>query len=305
MESRILKTILYFDIFSYPLLAGEIIKYNGIRPGEAEQAEKVLHSLKHRGILNFHQGYYFLDTDFSIVANRIKGNLRAQKRLGVARRYSKIISFFPFVRAVFLSGSLSKGCISEIDDIDYFIITASGRLWLTRSLLVLFRRVFLLNSHKNFCVNYFINTENLNVRRQNRFTATEIAFLLPMFNLPLHSEFLKSNSWIKNYYPTFQQNGEWVITNTSVLKKMLERILDNKMGEYFDNYLYKYSKRFIEKKFGYLGEEIFSKNFCLSKNEVQYFPNQSGIGIMEKYHKKFNLFRNQTGILLSEDLEIS
>ena len=295
MESRLLKTILYFDVFSYPLLVEEILKYNGIQHGESEQAEKILHSLNLRGFLNFNRGYYFIDPDFSIVENRIKGNLRAQKRLGVARRYSKIISFFPFVRGIFLSGSLSKGCISEIDDIDYFIITSPGRLWITRSLLVLFRRVFLLNSHKNFCVNYFIDAENLSVRRQNRFTATEIAFLLPMYNLPLHSELIKANNWIKNYYPTFQQNGEWVIANTSVIKKMMEKILDNKMGEYFDNCLYKYSKRFIERKFGYLGEEIFSRNFCLRKNEVQYFPKQNGTGIMERYYKRVRLFKKLYG----------
>ena len=85
---------------------------------------------------------------------------------------------FPFVRGVFLSGSISKGFMSESDDIDYFIITAPGRLWLTRTLLILFKKIFLFNSFRNFCLNYFIDSENLYIPEHNRYTATEIVFLI-------------------------------------------------------------------------------------------------------------------------------
>ncbi len=156
------------------------------------------------------QDIIFWGEDNEAVRRRIDGNLRASARLKTARRYTKIMAAFPFVQGVFISGSLSKGFAGPDDDIDYFIVTNPRRLWLTRSLLTLFKKFFLVNSHRNFCINYFVDTQHLAIRQQNRFTATELAFLLPTYNSQLHQRILQENEWIRNYYPVFSQNGEYL-----------------------------------------------------------------------------------------------
>ena len=72
-----------------------------------------------------------------------------------AIKISRKIAKFPFVESVNLSGSLSKGYYDLEDDIDFFIITKPNRLWIARTLLILYKKVFLLNSKKHFIFEVF------------------------------------------------------------------------------------------------------------------------------------------------------
>ena len=79
---------------------------------------------------------------------------------------TKFISKFPYVRAILLSGSISKGYMDKDSDVDYFIITQPNRLWVTRLLLMLFKKIFLFNSRKVFCINYFVDSEKLEIEEK-------------------------------------------------------------------------------------------------------------------------------------------
>jgi hypothetical protein len=83
---------------------------------------------------------------------------------------------------VIISGSMSKGCLAEDGDIDYFIITRAGRLWIARTLAGrCTRKLVLFNSHRDFCVNYFIDDGTPCHRGSQPFTATEVLTLLPTY----------------------------------------------------------------------------------------------------------------------------
>ena len=127
--------------------------------------------------------------------NKIKlVKLSAVKFWKIAQFMAHIIKRFPFVRGIFISGSLAKWNVSTQTDIDFFIITKRGRLWLTRSALIAFKKFFLLNSKKFFCLNYFITDDHLEIEDRNIFTAIEIASVKPIFNLELYLKFLEANS---------------------------------------------------------------------------------------------------------------
>ena len=95
------------------------------------------------------------------------------------------IKRFPFVRAVFLSGELSKNISSDDGDIDFMIVTEKNRLWICRTLLTFFKKIFLFNQKKYLCINYFVDEEHLHLPKKNIFTATEIAHVKPLFNFIL------------------------------------------------------------------------------------------------------------------------
>src|SRR4029453_8923510 len=97
-----------------------------------------------------------------------------------------LIASFPYVRCVCISGSLSKKYFDDTTDIDFFVITKPGRLWVCRTFLILFKKLFLLNSKKYFCINYFIDSDNLEIPDQNIFTATELTTLIPMHDYELY-----------------------------------------------------------------------------------------------------------------------
>src|SRR5690606_20772121 len=125
--------------------------------------DNALNNLIKQGIVFNLDGFFSLQNQKELVTRRLNGNHKAQWFLKKAKKWSNFIGSFPFVRGVFISGSLSKNFMTADSDVDYFIITKPGRLWLARTLLVVFKKIFLLNSRKFFCVNYFIDENHLEI----------------------------------------------------------------------------------------------------------------------------------------------
>lgn len=296
-----LKILLYFDIFRYPLTVQELLKFAGIPGEKSEEANGLLSDMVKAGWISQHGEFLFIGSDQSLIDRRIKGNHRARERMRTASTYSRIISWFPFVRGVFLSGSISKGYMSEQDDIDYFIVTAPGRIWITRSMLTLFKKVFLLNSFRNFCINYFIDTGRMLIREQNRFTATEVVSLVPMYNLPLYNDFIRINGWVREYYPVFRQNDSYAFSSMPLLKRFLEWSLDNGLGDRLDSRLLRISSKYIRNKYHALDDDTFSKCFLLDKQELRYLPNRHQFTVLEKFSARLAAFEAEKRIRIDPD----
>ena len=154
-----LKTILYFSIFRYPLRIEEIHSYTNYE--SVTDTEKELEHLIAEKILIKVDDFYVYGSDLDSVIKRLRGNMYAGRALRIAQKKAKFIAKFPFVRAVGVSGSLSKGYYDNESDIDFFVITEPNKLWLCRTFLMLYKKIFLLNSRKYFCINYFISTSQL------------------------------------------------------------------------------------------------------------------------------------------------
>lgn len=151
----VLKTLLYFDIFNYPLTSREIFRFLGANSVSEKDVVNCLNNLSEQDYVFNTNQFYSLQSGNSIIDRRMKGNAEASKYFPLALQQASLISKFPFVRAVFASGSFSKDYMDENSDLDFFIVTAPGRLWIARMLLVLYRRIALSNSLKYFCVNLF------------------------------------------------------------------------------------------------------------------------------------------------------
>ncbi|MBI1768794.1 MAG: nucleotidyltransferase domain-containing protein [Bacteroidetes bacterium] len=193
--------------------------------------------------------FYSIQNNQELVERRLRGNLLAEKKMKTAERYSRLISLFPFVRAVLLSGSISKGFMDETSDIDYFIITAKKRLWIVRLALAVFRRVFLFNSHKNLCTNYFIDTENLTIPDQNIFTATELCTLKPMYGHSATQKFLDANRWAFTILPQGKFDRNLRNDETFYVKRLIENFFSFKAMDDLNQWLMKKSRSFWKRKY--------------------------------------------------------
>ena len=291
MSYELLRVLLYFDIFSYPLTKREIISYSGISKQGGNNIDAALEMLQRKGLINRFGGLYYVEGNRQNVFRRLNGNKRAAGRMKTARRFSRLISWFPFVRGVFMSGSLSKGFAAKRDDIDYFIVTEPGRLWLVRSLLILFKKIFLLNSYRNFCINYFVDSNHLFIKEHNRYTATEIAFLVPLFNSAMHQRFLDQNSWAGNYYPNLlDKNKHDCYNQEPALKKCFEKMFSVSLTDKLDMYLYRKSLSYIRAKFSHMDDDNFARNFRVLRHELKYLPNSQQFSIMDKYNERVNRY---------------
>lgn len=247
----VLQTLAYFAVFSHPLTREEVFAYCSEQSATQEGVSEKLADLAKQGQLYALDGFFQLKNDPSWVANRLECNQRADDFLPIARRMARFIAQFPFVRGVFVSGSLSKHCMSAGSDIDFFIVTEPGRLWLARTLLVVFKKIFLLNSHKYFCVNYFVDTEHLEIEEKNLFTATESVTLLPMWGLEAYADFCRSNAWVRQYYPHFppRSTGGVPPQTRGLIKKTLEWVLFGAVGSWLDRKAMRFTVGFWKKKF--------------------------------------------------------
>ncbi len=300
LASSFLRTLIYFDIFSYPLTQDEILDYSACNDFTRNDGLITLKSLLESGMVNYRSGYYFVGDNEEKISKRIAGNKLAAKRMKNARLFSSIIASFPFTRGVFISGSLSKGYMDRNSDIDYFIITCPNRLWLSRTLLILFKKIFLLNSHRNFCINYLVDTENMEVKERNIYTATEVALLLPMHNHGLFDQFMNANDWIRNYFPNHVQVKENSIRGNPLVKKLMEIMLDNRLGDFLDNFFYKTTTRYWIKKHGKEMIESPDSDLLWNKHVSQYNPNHFRPVVLSMFRNRIAEFEKQFGISLGE-----
>ncbi|MEZ4894812.1 MAG: hypothetical protein R2778_17590 [Saprospiraceae bacterium] len=279
-KRAILHTLIYFEIFKYPLRVDELLYFCREKNISLEILKEKLQILVKQGLV-FQFGVFFQSqNDATWVPARLQCNHRADVFLPIATRKSKLISKFPFVRGVFVSGSLSKHCVRPDGDIDFFIVTTPGRLWLSRTLLILYKKLILLNSHKYFCVNYFIDSDHLEIEEKNLFTATETVTLLPLFGGKISEDFRKSNHWAWREFPNMPVRSAARIPDAanSTLKKGLEKVFEGKLGNWLDKKAMSLTLWFWKRKFRHLNEVDFE----LALKSRQYVSKHHPLHFQEK-----------------------
>ncbi|MBL0176158.1 MAG: hypothetical protein IPP94_12965 [Ignavibacteria bacterium] len=203
-RADIFSALLYYDIFGYPLTAAEVHAFLPAAPATLRETLDVLDAAVLRGELHTLGGYYAVDERITALVGRRRDMERyARRHWRVARIMTQVIKRFPFVSAVFITGTLSKNISAPELDIDYFIVTAPGRLWIARTLLIAFKKFFLFNSKKYFCLNYFVSEDALAIPERNVFTATEITHVKALHNAPMLRRFLDANPWISDVFPNW------------------------------------------------------------------------------------------------------
>ncbi len=300
LESSLVQTLLYFDIFSYPLTAQELLYCSKLPDLGLDEVHHAIGGMVAKGYLHREEKYYYLGNDPEKVKRRKKGNEEAKRRIPQAFRVSRFIGKFPFVRAVMLSGSLSKNYMEEDSDIDYFIVTKPRRLWICRTILILYKKIILLNSCQNFCVNYFIDENHLEIEDKNTFTATEVIFLLPSYNYQLYKEFRKKNSWVYEYYPNHGLRNDYPCSdkNNSWLRKSLEWTLNSRLGECMDTWCMKKTMKRWKTKFSDFDEESFEVALRSRKYVSKHHPRRFQNLVIQKLKEKRKALEEEFGIRL-------
>ncbi|WP_053991052.1 nucleotidyltransferase domain-containing protein [Mangrovimonas sp. TPBH4] len=289
-----LKTILYFSIFNYPITKEEVYRFSGNKCRQVIDTQ--LELLISKNIISQNDNYYIFETNVDCIQRRQKGNKMAQDIMPKACKVAKFITKFPYVESVSLSGSLSKGYYDDDGDIDFFIITKPNRLWIARTLLILYKKLFLLNSRKYFCVNYFISNDNLLIEEQNRFTATELLTLIPITGKKCFKKFVATNAWAKTYLPNLDIDYSHKITNIKKpwLSKNIQMICDGNFGEMLDHFFKSITIKKWQSKFRHLTKEelliALKSTDTVSKHHPQNFQKKVIDTLNEKYLEVKNEF---------------
>lgn len=246
--------------------------------------------------------FYLTDCDPACIEKRKKGNRMAIGALEKARERARFISRFPFVEAVGVSGSLSKGYYDSNSDIDFFVITRQGKLWITRTLLMLYKKIFLLNSRKYFCINYFMSSANLEIEEKNRFTATEIKTLIPFQGKDALEIFYQKNQWVSELFGSYAPNLETVPNiQKPLLSKAIEMIFTNRLGNLIDGLFKKITLRFWLVKFRKMNRDDFRIALKSTKDISKHHPLNFQKKVILSLNEKYEELRRKHNIELPKE----
>jgi predicted nucleotidyltransferase len=234
LETEIIATLRYFNLFKHPLTANEVYEFLSLKT-DRDHLQKTLNNMVADKSIHHYDGFYLPENNAGYIERRKAGAERATQLMKKAARAANIISKFPFVKAVCISGSLSKGYANEKSDIDFFIITQTKRLWICRTLLHMYKKLtFLWGAQHSYCMNYFIDESMLCLEEQNRFTATEMATMKPVYNLNVHSDLIAANSsWLANEFPNIKWQTERPFSDLNYrgLRQVVEFFIDHMAPE--------------------------------------------------------------------------
>jgi predicted nucleotidyltransferase len=291
VKENILATLAYFDIFNYPLTSGEIYLFlkNKYEQDEFELALKCLTGT--RSIYQF-STFYSLKNDYSLIARRCAGNKKAAEMIKIAGKISDILIRFPYVRAIAISGSLSKNFADENSDIDLFIITAKNRLWIARTLMHAFKKLtFLVNKQDYFCMNYYIDEEQLEIVEKTLYTAIEVVTLIPLQGDSTIESFYAANAWTREYLPNkIMRISSAKPLKPSLFKTLIENLFNSRFGDALDNLLMKITAgRWIKKT---LLKKLNSKGAVMSLDVNKHYakpdPKNFQSRLLQQYENKIS-----------------
>jgi len=302
IKDNILKILLYYDIFSHPLKNEEIFTFLGENSISKQEVDNVLSSSSKETENSFGEkdGFYYIKPNLDNISKRLLKEKYSMKVWKAARFVTHIIKRFPYVRAVMVTGSLSKNSSDKTSDLDFMVITAPGRLWISRTLLTLFKKIFLLNSYKYFCINYYVTENELEIKDRNVYTATEIATIKGTYNTILTNGFIEKNSWIKNYFPNYilcdpgmHTAGCRVTNRDSILKTICESLIPSSFAEKMDVWLMRKTIDHRNKKYYYLDDEERNFRLMSTRNISKVHPDSVQKLILNTYTAKLKQFNLQ------------
>jgi hypothetical protein len=235
VADAILHTLVYADLFDYPLRSEEIHRYLTGHPAPLAVVREHLHQdsrlAKHLGSVS---PFWFLAGRQQLVGLRREREAFSVALWQRARRYARLMAAIPFVRMVAITGSLAmNNASSPHDDIDLFIVTAQNRVWFARGLVILIvhlaRRLGV-----ELCPNYVIAEHRLEFGEPSLFTAHEIAQLVPVHGLEIYHRLLESNPWLTAFLPNAsprQANVGGTVPAMRLGQRMLEAALGGRLGD--------------------------------------------------------------------------
>lgn len=303
LQSDILRTLLYFDIFDHPLKLPEILQFlpsNSVTLKDLRSA--FLSQPLNNQVTQNGEFYYVKGRPESIVDQRAEKERRAHRMMRIARIVSRIVRQLPFVRAVFVSGELAKGVAGKHSDIDFVIVTARNRVWIVRTLCTVFKKAFLFNRKKFFCYNHIVSEQRLDVADRNIYTAIEVVTLRPMVNGELFGKFLSVNSWTQGFLPNSLSSSSAELPkheSTTLLERTVDAVVPSTTLDAIDNWLLKQWRHAWIRRYPKLTpmkrSQLFQCNADVSTAYVQDFL-ETIIGQYELRLQEYNLTSSSAGL---------
>lgn len=163
-----IRIIVFFDLFDYPLTVFEIWKWLDGKVALFD-LEKILDSELVLKFVSKKDGFLFLPGRIDLLSTRRERHNHSLRKIKIARRFVELFKICPFVQSVLLVNSIGQNNMRDSGDIDFLIITAPRRLWLTRLFCTGIAKLSNSrptkeNKKDKICLSFYLSAEDMNLK---------------------------------------------------------------------------------------------------------------------------------------------
>ena len=295
VENSIFKTIIYFDALSYPLKTKEIFENLQTVPNMMEVSFLNFKNclLNLQNYLGNKDGFWFLKGREFLIEERKRRELISKENFKKLAKIAKKINRAPFLKGIFVSGSLAILNSTENSDIDLLVVAKKGRIFTVRFFLTILldlmgeRRKPGREAQK-ICLNHYLTEDSLEVRYPSLYNAYTYLHLLPILNRDnVFERFRKANEWMKDYiiFVGLTRQPPFEIEKSSKLAMFLEKKLSGSFGDFLEKKLKEIQIKRKEKKY----PSPFKKSegrVILEDNLIELHPDSPENKILREYGEK-------------------
>ncbi|WP_157630049.1 hypothetical protein [Thermonema rossianum] len=244
--STLYQWVLYFHHFRHPLSLREIQTLARSLNLPADSYKTLLAN----GLCELRHGHIALTGETAIIKERLRTYRRTRLYRCIAICWSFVLKQLPFVKAVFVSGSLSKNHVKAGGDIDFFVITKRKRLWVVYFLFRVLKTICWGGRSRFFCYNYLLDEDHLQLPACNEYIAMEVWSLVPMYDpFGMYGRLWEANPALKAYLLPPPVNKPF-FKSRSRLQQLFEWLLPAKAMQTFNDYWFRLIYKRWQKKYG-------------------------------------------------------
>ncbi len=243
MDKDIYKTLRYFHFFEYAPTFDELYLYTERKMTQERLRKKLSELIKQKTIkinrLNNLNRYTLGGYSREYIHIR-KRQFYSKQKIKKIKTYLRILSFFPQIEFVGISGSVAMLDADKTDDIDLMVISTPHRMWTARFVALLTAKILGIARGRTekrgqydskICLNLFFDGSNvrLPVKKRTLYGAHEVLQMKPVIDKSnAYSRFLRANLWVLKIFPNAKGNREFQITNSEQAKQLSKRTVNAK-----------------------------------------------------------------------------
>ncbi len=232
LKEAIVRTVAYFNIFSFPLTSFEIWKFMYGASATLAEVRKILESGELNYAMEEKNGFYFLYGRSDIIKTRMERYNHAARKFRRASQMAIIFAFIPWIKMIAVVNIIGPHNLRDGSDIDLFIVTEKKRVWLARFFTATVTQLLGLRPKKDdirdkICLSFFISEEAKNLKhltlngKEDIYFIYWLAGLAPIYDRgKCYDELIEANGWLNKYLPNWQPT---IIVKRRCVKPFLPR----------------------------------------------------------------------------------
>jgi len=223
LADGVLRAVSYADVFDWPLTVDEVHRFLPVVASPAD-IDAALRSAELAARVDTSGAFVHLRGRADNVARRCEREANAIEQWPDALRFARAVAAVPGARFVGVTGSLAAGAPTRDADVDLFIITIDGRLWLTRAMVIVVVR-WARQHVVTLCPNFIVAETALALDQHDAFTAHELMQLVPLHGSDAYQQLLARNGWYRDHLPNHPGHDSVAPLPGRRVRPIVERLL--------------------------------------------------------------------------------